>query len=213
MLIYVDGKLLPKDEAKVSVFDHGVLYGDGVFEGIRVYDGNIFKLKEHIERLYESAKTIWLNIPLTSREMEKATIDTVAANGLRDAYIRLVDVEKAQHWNSRGHFFAAAARSMRQILINRAIRKQAKKHGGDLGRQEFDEAMFATEPPPERMLALNEALERLEAIDERKGRIVMLRYFSALSIEDTASALGLSPATVKREWQFARTWLHREMSK
>jgi len=90
MLIYVDGKLLPKDEAKVSVFDHGVLYGDGVFEGIRVYDGNIFKLKEHIERLYESAKTIWLNIPLTPEEMEQATIDTVAANGLRDAYIRLV---------------------------------------------------------------------------------------------------------------------------
>ena len=90
MLIYVDGKLFPKDEAKVSVFDHGVLYGDGVFEGIRVYDGNIFKLKEHIERLYESAKTIWLNIPLTPNEMEQATIDTVAANGLRDAYIRLV---------------------------------------------------------------------------------------------------------------------------
>ena len=90
MLIYVDGKLFPKDEAKISVFDHGVLYGDGVFEGIRVYDGNIFKLKEHIERLYESAKTIWLNIPLTPDEMEQATIDTVAANGLRDAYIRLV---------------------------------------------------------------------------------------------------------------------------
>jgi RNA polymerase sigma factor (TIGR02999 family) len=130
---------------------------------------------------------------------------------VHEAYIRLVDADV--RWDSRGHFFAAAARSMRQILINRAIRKQAKKHGGDLGRQEFDEAMFATEPPPERMLALNEALERLEVIDERKGRIVMLRYFSGLSIEDTASALGLSPATVKREWQFARTWLHREMSK
>jgi RNA polymerase sigma factor (TIGR02999 family) len=130
---------------------------------------------------------------------------------VHEAYIRLVDAD--MRWDNRGHFFAAAARSMRQILVNRAIRKQAKKHGGDRCRQEFNEAMFVAEPAPERMLALNEALERLEAIDERKGRIVMLRYFAGLSIEDTASAMGISPATVKREWQFARTWLHREMSK
>jgi len=90
MLIYLNGQLVPKDEAKVSVYDHGFLYGDGVFEGIRVYDGNIFRLKEHIERLYESAKTIGLTIPLSFEQMEQATIDTVAANGLRNAYIRLV---------------------------------------------------------------------------------------------------------------------------
>ena len=90
MLIYVDGKLVPREEAKVSVFDHGLLYGDGIFEGIRVYDGNIFRFNEHIERLYESAKTIWLDIPMTAAELEKATVDTVAANGMRDAYIRLV---------------------------------------------------------------------------------------------------------------------------
>jgi branched-chain amino acid aminotransferase len=90
MLIYVDGRLVPKDEAKVSVFDHGFLYGDGVFEGIRVYDGNVFRMKEHIERLYESAKTIALQIPQSPEEMTQATLDTVAANGLRDAYIRLV---------------------------------------------------------------------------------------------------------------------------
>jgi len=90
MLIYIDGKLVPKEEAKVSVFDHGFLYGDGCFEGIRVYDGNIFRLKEHIDRLYESAKTIGLTIPQTAEELEQATVDTVAANGRRDAYIRLV---------------------------------------------------------------------------------------------------------------------------
>jgi branched-chain amino acid aminotransferase len=90
MLIYLDGKLVPRDEAKVSVFDHGVLYGDGVFEGIRVYEGNIFRLKEHIDRLYESAKTIGLEIPEAPEEMERATAETVAANGVRDAYIRLV---------------------------------------------------------------------------------------------------------------------------
>ena len=90
MLIYIDGKLVPREEAKISVFDHGLLYGDGVFEGIRVYSGNIFRLREHIERLYESAKTIWLDIPMSVDELERATVETVAANGMRDAYIRLV---------------------------------------------------------------------------------------------------------------------------
>jgi branched-chain amino acid aminotransferase len=90
MLIYLDGKLVPEEEAKVSVFDHGYLYGDGVFEGIRVYDGNVFRLKEHIDRLYESAKTIAMQMSLTPEEMTRATLDTIAANNRRDAYIRLV---------------------------------------------------------------------------------------------------------------------------
>jgi len=90
MLIYVNGKLVPKEEATVSVFDHGFLYGDGIFEGIRVYDGNVFRLDEHIERLYESAQTIRLEIPMTLEELTQATLDTIAANGMRDAYIRLV---------------------------------------------------------------------------------------------------------------------------
>jgi len=90
MLVYLNGKLVPKEEAKVSVFDHGVLYGDGVFEGIRVYEGNIFRLREHIVRLFESAKTIWMDIGMTVEEVEKATAGTVAANNMKDAYIRLV---------------------------------------------------------------------------------------------------------------------------
>lgn len=89
-LIYLDGKLVPEADAKISVFDHGLLYGDGVFEGIRIYNGRVFKLAEHLARLYESARSICLNITLSSAEMEKATLDTVAANGLRDGYIRLV---------------------------------------------------------------------------------------------------------------------------
>jgi branched-chain amino acid aminotransferase len=89
-LIYLDGKIVPESDAKISVFDHGLLYGDGVFEGIRIYNGRVFRLSEHLQRLYESARSILLNIPLTSAEMEKATLDTVAANGLRDGYIRLV---------------------------------------------------------------------------------------------------------------------------
>ncbi|MBI3312050.1 MAG: branched-chain-amino-acid transaminase [Candidatus Omnitrophica bacterium] len=88
--IYLNGKLVDASEAKISVYDHGLLYGDGVFEGIRSYSGLVFKLKEHVERLYESAHTILLNIPLTPAEMIRAVVDTLKANRLKDAYVRLV---------------------------------------------------------------------------------------------------------------------------
>jgi len=88
--VYIDGKFYPKSEAKVSVFDHGLLYGDGVFEGIRAYDGTVFKLKEHISRLYRSAHMIMLSIPITEIEMIQWTLETLRKNSLRDAYIRLV---------------------------------------------------------------------------------------------------------------------------
>ncbi|MBS7605026.1 MAG: branched-chain-amino-acid transaminase [Candidatus Bathyarchaeia archaeon] len=90
LLVYIDGKYYPKNEAKISVFDHGFLYGDGVFEGIRAYNGVVFKLKEHIDRLYESAHAIMLNIPMTKEEMINAVLETLRRNNLRDAYIRLV---------------------------------------------------------------------------------------------------------------------------
>jgi len=90
LLIYLDGELVPEEEAKVSVFDHGLLYGDGVFEGIRAYNGRIFLLDEHLQRLYNSAKVIMLKIPLTMAEMKEAVLATVRANELHDAYIRLV---------------------------------------------------------------------------------------------------------------------------
>jgi len=89
-IVYVDGEWVPKSRASVSVFDHGLLYGDGVFEGIRVYNGVIFRFKEHLERLYSSAKSIRLQLPLSPEEMTKAIVETVKRNGLKDAYIRLV---------------------------------------------------------------------------------------------------------------------------
>ena len=90
LLIWLDGQLVPESEAKISVFDHGVLYGDGVFEGIRIYNGRVFRLSEHLNRLYDCAKAICLTIPISKEEMKQATLDTVAANNLRDGYIRLV---------------------------------------------------------------------------------------------------------------------------
>lgn len=90
LLIYIDGKYYPKSEAKISVYDHGLLYGDGVFEGIRAYNGIVFKLKEHIDRLYLSAHPMFLEIPLTKAELTEAVLETIRKNNLKDAYIRLV---------------------------------------------------------------------------------------------------------------------------
>ena len=90
LTIYIDGQFYPEAEAKVSVFDHGLLYGDGIFEGIRFYNGRVFRLREHLERLWDSARAIMLTIPLTMDEMEAATLETIRKNGLRDGYIRLL---------------------------------------------------------------------------------------------------------------------------
>ena len=90
LIVYLNGELVPEAEAKVSVFDHGVLYGDGVFEGIRVYNGRVFRLQQHLERLYDSARAIMLSVPLTIEELTEATLETCRANEVTDAYIRLV---------------------------------------------------------------------------------------------------------------------------
>src|SRR5262245_33121656 len=88
--IYINGKFHDKNDARVSVYDHGFLYGDGVFEGIRIYGGKVFRLAEHIDRLYESARHIWLDIPLSHEQMTQAVLDTVKANAKQDGYIRLI---------------------------------------------------------------------------------------------------------------------------
>ena len=90
MIIYLDGEFLPKEEAKISVFDHGLLYGDGVFEGIRVYNCLVFKLEEHIDRLFESAHSIMLKIPMSKKQICDAVVETLKVNGLKDAYIRII---------------------------------------------------------------------------------------------------------------------------
>ena len=90
MKIYINGKFYEKSEAKISVFDHGLLYGDGVFEGIRSYNGLVFKLKDHIDRLFESAHAIMLNIPLSKEQLIKAVVATLKENGLKDGYVRLI---------------------------------------------------------------------------------------------------------------------------
>jgi RNA polymerase sigma factor (TIGR02999 family) len=134
---------------------------------------------------------------------------TLQATALvHDAYIRLVDVEKAQHWNSRGHFFGAAAEAMRRILVDEARRKNAVKRGGGGKRVAFDGAEAVAIAAPDEILLLDESLEELGREDPLAGKIVELRYFAGLSVEDAALALGISAATAYRHWSFARAWLH-----
>ena len=137
---------------------------------------------------------------------------TLQATALvHEAYLRLVDGEAIQRWEGRGHFFAAAAEAMRRILVDSARRKRAEKHGGRWARQEFDDVDIAAPAPWEDLLALDEALAKLEANDPVKAQLVKLRYFAGLSEEDAARALGVSRATVQRHWRYAKAWLLDEL--
>jgi RNA polymerase sigma factor (TIGR02999 family) len=138
---------------------------------------------------------------------------TLQATALvHEAYLRLVDVERAQHWNSRGHFFAAAAEAMRRILVEQARRKGRVKHGGGQRRVDLDEACAVAGPPSDDLLALDEALTRLAARDPARAELVKLRFFAGLTVPEAARALGLSLATAERHWTFARTWLYAELT-
>jgi RNA polymerase sigma factor (TIGR02999 family) len=131
---------------------------------------------------------------------------------VHQAYLRLVG-DGDPGWNGRGHFFAAAAQAMRRILVEQARRKAAVKHGGDLHRVDMDEVDIAIELPHEDVLALDVALERLANWDERKARVVELRYFVGLDIAETAKILRVSEPTVERDWRFARAFLYDQLTR
>jgi RNA polymerase sigma factor (TIGR02999 family) len=139
---------------------------------------------------------------------------TLQATALvHEVYLRLVDVEQAQQWDCRGHFFAAAAEAMRRILIDQARTKQSVRRGGGLRRLDVIDAEIAAPEPMTDVLAVNEALERFEKIDKLKADLVKLRYFAGLTVPQAAEALGISPTTACRYWAFARAWLHAEVKR
>jgi RNA polymerase sigma factor (TIGR02999 family) len=131
---------------------------------------------------------------------------------VHEAYLRLVDVRKAQHWNSRGHFYAAAAEAMRRILVEQARCKKALRRGGDRQRLDLDLAEPAAPRLSDDLLALDEALEKLASKDRGKADLVKLRYFAGLTMEQTAETLGISLASANRWWNYARAWLHQEVT-
>lgn len=147
-----------------------------------------------------------------ARMAREAPGQTLQATALvHEAYLRLIG-RADPGWNSRGHFFGAAALAMRRILVEQARRKGRIRHGGDQQRVEVVTDALQIDPAGEDILAVDEAVHRLEKADPRKGQIVNLRYFAGLTTKETAAALGLSVSTVEREWRFIKTWLQVELA-
>jgi RNA polymerase sigma factor (TIGR02999 family) len=139
---------------------------------------------------------------------------TLQATALvHEAYLRLVDGANVPQWNSRGHFFAAAAEAMRRLLVERARRKKSVRHGGGQQRIDLETQLCISADADDTVLAINDALERLRAEEPEAAQVVTLRYFAGLTIKEVAAAMNISVRTVNRHWTYARTWLYHELEK
>ena len=162
-------------------------------------------------------------LPLVYNELRKLAAHNMARENagqtlqatalVHEAYLRLVDVDVPQHWNSRGHFFAAAAEAMRRILVEQARRKQAEKHGGSFLRVELPEELLGSHSRGDDLVALDEALSRLEEYEPGAARLVKLRYFAGLGHHEAAESLGISRGAADRLWALAKAWLFHQLSK
>jgi RNA polymerase sigma factor (TIGR02999 family) len=160
-------------------------------------------------------------LPLVYNELRKLAAEKLANERpgqtleptalVHEAYLRLVDVDKAQHWNSRGHFFAAAAEAMRRILVESARRKRSRKRGGDQQRLNLDVLAVTSPPRQDDLLDLDEALSQLTAADPQGAELVKLRYFAGLTVPEAAAVLGVSPRTADFLWAYARAFLLRSL--
>jgi RNA polymerase sigma factor (TIGR02999 family) len=160
-------------------------------------------------------------LPLVYQELRKLAAQKLAQEKpgqtlqptalVHEAYLRLVGAGPEQHWDHRGHFFAAAAEAMRRILVENARRKKRLKHGGRRQRVPLDDAVAAANAPSDDVVALDEALRRLEEEDPVKARLVELRFFAGLSVEEAARCLDISRATADRYWAYARAWLYERL--
>jgi RNA polymerase sigma factor (TIGR02999 family) len=169
------------------------------------------------------ADASWQLLPLVYEELRRLAALKLAQEApgqtlqptdlVHEAYLRLVGVEAEQRWNSRGHFFAAAAEAMRRILVENARRKRTLKRGGGLAREYLEEASLAAPETDEDVLAVDEALDKLAARDPAKAELVKLRYFGGLTVAQAAATLGISTTTADRYWAYARAWLYREITR
>jgi len=161
-------------------------------------------------------------LPLVYEELRRLALEkmahekpgqTLQATALvHEAYLRLVGPGEERHWDSRGHFFAAAALAMRRILVEQARRKQRVRHGGGRKRIDLDEACSVALPPDDNLLALDEALNRLAERDPVRAQLVTLHFFAGLTMSEAAQILGISLSTAERNWRFARAWLYAELT-
>src|SRR5215831_5947016 len=160
-------------------------------------------------------------LPLVYDELRKLAAEKLAREApgqtlqptdlVHEAYLRLVGEDEEQHWDSRGHFFAAAAEAMRRILVEHARQKASLKRGGDRDRMDVADSLLAAPEPREDLVALDAALTRLAETNKQAADLVQLRYFAGLPIREIAEILDIAPRTADRLWAFARAWLHQEM--
>lgn len=174
-----------------------------------IEQGDAHAAEQLLPLVYEELR----NLASAKLAQEKPGQTLQATALVHEAYLRLVDAEKVQHWNSRGHFFAAAAEAMRRILVEQARRKQADKHGGGRLRVDLPEDFATPDTRSADLVALDEALSRLERHHPDAARLVKLRYFAGLSHQEAAEALGISRGAADRLWALGRAWLFRELSK
>jgi len=178
-----------------------------ILEWIEQGDG--IAAEELLPQVYDALRSLALE--KMANERPGQTLQATAL--VHEAYLRLVDVKRAQHWNSRGHFFAAAAEAMRRILLENARGKARTKRGGDWRRVDFEKLDVTTSVSPDQLVALDDALVRLQALDHVAAELVKLRYFAGLALDQAAEALGVATATAYRHWAYARAWLHTELLK
>jgi RNA polymerase sigma factor (TIGR02999 family) len=174
----------------------------------QLHDGNHQAASELVPLIYSELHQ--LAASCMRRERPSHTLQATAL--VHEAYIRLLG-QRDVDWQNRSHFFGIAAQVMRRVLLDYARKHHAVKRGGAHDKFRVDEALLVAEDRLEAVLTIDESLSRLEKIDGRQSRIVELRYFAGLNVDETAAALGISTATVKREWQFAKAWLQREMDR
>jgi RNA polymerase sigma factor (TIGR02999 family) len=172
-----------------------------------VEQGDSHAAEQLLPLVYDELRT--LAAQKLAQEKPGQTLQATAL--VHEAYLRLVDVEKAQHWNSRGHFFGAAAEAMRRILVDHAREKGRAKRGGDCQHVDVDALALATAVTPDQLLAIDDALAQLERDNPIAAQIVKLRYFTGLTVEEAGQALGVATTTAYRHWNYARAWLHSEL--
>src|SRR5262245_18641393 len=191
------------DVQRLSADGHGIsdLVGD-IARGGRPAVDRLFPI------LYQELKRIARR--QLRRERWDHTLNTTCL--VHEAYVKLLGLDRLT-WQNRAHFLAVAAQAMRRVLVDYAVAKQAQKRDGRRQRVSLNEAMLQAERPVEELLAIDAQLTRLEKLNPRLARVVECRFFSGMSIGETAVALSSSPATVKRDWQLARSWLHRELAR
>jgi RNA polymerase sigma factor (TIGR02999 family) len=173
----------------------------------RIEDGDGKAAEELLPLVYEELRK--LAARKIAQEKPGQTLQATAL--VHEAYIRLVDTEKAQHWDSRGHFFAAASEAMRRILVEKARRKLRQKRGADVHRQDLDHVEIMAPATPEEVLAVDEALAKLESTNEAASRVVKLRYFAGMTIPEVASSLAISRRKADQLWAYAKAWLLAEI--